>query len=213
MESSVYVAQFGGAASVGFCRPYRKPVAVDRTRDITSIDPTLEVVSLPNSAPPCRSSTTVRASARPPNPHARVVMLPLTRPLRPRVPVSESVSFPESEEGILAEWEKNDTFRESVRLSEGRPRWSFYDGPPFATGLPHYGHLLAGTIKVDERERALAHLCHPPAAASRTATPSLSSDPAPPLLRAHGCPRTPLARHTSLPREWQSAAALPVGCR
>ena len=34
-----------------------------------------------------------------------------------------------------------------MRQSEGRPRWSFYDGPPFATGLPHYGHILAGTIK------------------------------------------------------------------
>lgn len=34
-----------------------------------------------------------------------------------------------------------------MRLSIGRPCYSFYDGPPFATGLPHYGHLLAGTIK------------------------------------------------------------------
>lgn len=34
-----------------------------------------------------------------------------------------------------------------VELSEGRPRYTFYDGPPFATGLPHYGHLLASTIK------------------------------------------------------------------
>ena len=31
---------------------------------------------------------------------------------------------------------------------QGRKPFSFYDGPPFATGLPHYGHLLAGTIKV-----------------------------------------------------------------
>lgn len=34
-----------------------------------------------------------------------------------------------------------------MRLSEGRPLYTFYDGPPFATGLPHYGHILAGTIK------------------------------------------------------------------
>lgn len=61
--------------------------------------------------------------------------------------VSERVSFPELEEETLATWEKEDTFKESVRLSEGKPRWAFYDGPPFATGLPHYGHLLAGTIK------------------------------------------------------------------
>jgi isoleucyl-tRNA synthetase len=32
-------------------------------------------------------------------------------------------------------------------LSRGRPHFTFYDGPPFATGLPHYGHILAGTIK------------------------------------------------------------------
>lgn len=31
-----------------------------------------------------------------------------------------------------------------MRLSEGRPDFTFYDGPPFATGLPHYGHILAG---------------------------------------------------------------------
>lgn len=54
---------------------------------------------------------------------------------------------PETEEAVLAWWEENDTFRESVRLSEGKPPYSFYDGPPFATGLPHYGHILAGTIK------------------------------------------------------------------
>ncbi|TAQ89310.1 hypothetical protein B7494_g2376 [Chlorociboria aeruginascens] len=36
---------------------------------------------------------------------------------------------------------------EAVELSEGRQRYTFYDGPPFATGLPHYGHLLASTIK------------------------------------------------------------------
>lgn len=62
--------------------------------------------------------------------------------------VSDRHSFPDGEEETLQWWEENDTFKESVRLSEGRPRWSFYDGPPFATGLPHYGHILAGTIKV-----------------------------------------------------------------
>jgi len=61
--------------------------------------------------------------------------------------VPERQSFPDKEEEILKWWEENDTFKESVRLSKGRKRWSFYDGPPFATGLPHYGHILAGTIK------------------------------------------------------------------
>ena len=75
----------------------------------------------------------------------------------------ERQSFPEKEEEILAWWEENDTFKESVRRSEGKPPWSFYDGPPFATGLPHYGHILAGTIKV--RRRNHGGLCaHTPAA-------------------------------------------------
>jgi isoleucyl-tRNA synthetase len=62
--------------------------------------------------------------------------------------VPESISFPKTEEKILAYWEKIDAFQESLRRSEGKPEYSFYDGPPFATGLPHYGHILAGTIKV-----------------------------------------------------------------
>lgn len=48
---------------------------------------------------------------------------------------------------MLALWKRLDAFQESVRRSVGRPEYSFYDGPPFATGLPHYGHILAGTIK------------------------------------------------------------------
>jgi isoleucyl-tRNA synthetase len=35
-----------------------------------------------------------------------------------------------------------------MRRSEGKKLYTFYDGPPFATGLPHYGHIAAGTIKV-----------------------------------------------------------------
>ena len=34
-----------------------------------------------------------------------------------------------------------------MKQSKGKPLYTFYDGPPFATGKPHYGHLLAGTIK------------------------------------------------------------------
>lgn len=49
---------------------------------------------------------------------------------------------------MLEFWREIDAFKTSLKLSEGRPIYSFYDGPPFATGLPHYGHLLAGTIKV-----------------------------------------------------------------
>ena len=42
----------------------------------------------------------------------------------------------------------SDAFATSLKQSKGRPKYSFYDGPPFATGLPHYGHILAGTYKV-----------------------------------------------------------------
>jgi hypothetical protein len=62
--------------------------------------------------------------------------------------VSSAFNFPEEEEKVLKFWREIDAFQTSLRLSEGRPVYSFYDGPPFATGLPHYGHLLAGTIKV-----------------------------------------------------------------
>ncbi|KIL65923.1 hypothetical protein M378DRAFT_1033366 [Amanita muscaria Koide BX008] len=55
--------------------------------------------------------------------------------------------FPREEEKVVAFWREIDAFQTSLKLSEGRPEFSFYDGPPFATGLPHYGHLLAGTIK------------------------------------------------------------------
>jgi hypothetical protein len=62
--------------------------------------------------------------------------------------VPAAFNFPEEEEKVLKFWREIDAFQTSLKLSEGRPVYSFYDGPPFATGLPHYGHLLAGTIKV-----------------------------------------------------------------
>jgi|GEM_PF-115269 len=75
-------------------------------------------------------------------------------------PVDPKQSLPSLEEGILRYWQEEDTFKRSLRLrSQGTGDlldgpvggkgeiFSFFDGPPFATGLPHYGHLLAGTIK------------------------------------------------------------------
>ncbi len=62
-------------------------------------------------------------------------------------PVSNKVAFPQMEEEVLAFWQAQDTFAKSLKKNEGGERYTFYDGPPFATGLPHYGHLLAGTIK------------------------------------------------------------------
>ncbi|MFJ3392330.1 isoleucine--tRNA ligase [Leifsonia aquatica] len=64
-----------------------------------------------------------------------------------RAEVAASPVFPEIETGILAFWKKDDTFRASVANREGAPEWVFYDGPPFANGLPHYGHLLTGYAK------------------------------------------------------------------
>ncbi|KAF1986155.1 hypothetical protein K402DRAFT_394010 [Aulographum hederae CBS 113979] len=58
-----------------------------------------------------------------------------------------SIDFPKEEEAVLARWREINAFQRSVELSKGRPPYTFYDGPPFATGLPHYGHLLASTIK------------------------------------------------------------------
>ncbi|MGI6496138.1 MAG: isoleucine--tRNA ligase [Kiritimatiellia bacterium] len=62
-------------------------------------------------------------------------------------PVSNKVDFPKLEEEILTFWEQHGTFRKSLDQTQGKPEFIFFDGPPFATGLPHYGHLLAGTIK------------------------------------------------------------------
>ncbi|WP_243064739.1 isoleucine--tRNA ligase [Humibacter sp. RRB41] len=62
-------------------------------------------------------------------------------------PVVPSPRFPQIEEDVLAFWKRDDTFRASVDQREGAPEWVFYDGPPFANGLPHYGHLLTGYAK------------------------------------------------------------------
>ncbi len=62
-------------------------------------------------------------------------------------PVSPDVSFPALEERILELWERDDAFRKSIENRPADKNFAFFDGPPFATGLPHYGHLLAGTIK------------------------------------------------------------------
>ncbi|KAH6620639.1 tRNA synthetases class I-domain-containing protein [Chaetomium sp. MPI-SDFR-AT-0129] len=58
-----------------------------------------------------------------------------------------SIDFPKEEEAIIARWRELKAFERQLELSQGNPNYTFYDGPPFATGLPHYGHLLASTIK------------------------------------------------------------------
>ncbi|XP_054003576.1 isoleucine--tRNA ligase, cytoplasmic [Hylaeus anthracinus] len=59
----------------------------------------------------------------------------------------ESINFPREEEIVLELWKERNTFQNCLKQSKGKPKYAFYDGPPFATGLPHYGHILAGTIK------------------------------------------------------------------
>ncbi|MDN6259328.1 MAG: class I tRNA ligase family protein, partial [Corynebacterium sp.] len=56
-------------------------------------------------------------------------------------------SFPTMEENVLDYWGRDDTFQASLDNREGAPEYIFYDGPPFANGLPHYGHLLTGYVK------------------------------------------------------------------
>jgi isoleucyl-tRNA synthetase len=59
----------------------------------------------------------------------------------------EKISFAQREEKVLKFWDENKIFEKTTEQRENAPRFTFYDGPPFATGLPHYGHILAGTIK------------------------------------------------------------------
>src|SRR6201984_3036130 len=55
--------------------------------------------------------------------------------------------FPALELEVLDYWDDDDTFRASIARREGAEEYVFYDGPPFANGLPHYGHLLTGYVK------------------------------------------------------------------
>lgn len=64
-------------------------------------------------------------------------------------------SFPKQEEQVLKFWDDTQAFQQQLKRSEGKKPYVFYDGPPFATGLPHYGHLLAGTLKVLTSREAL----------------------------------------------------------
>ncbi|GAG48800.1 unnamed protein product, partial [marine sediment metagenome] len=70
---------------------------------------------------------------------------------KPYPDVPQQPNFPEIERRILDCWRRDGTFERSV---EGRPageagenEFVFYDGPPFANGLPHFGHLLTGFVK------------------------------------------------------------------
>ena len=62
-------------------------------------------------------------------------------------PVAENVKLAEVELEVLKSWDDNGIFKKTLTKTQAQQPFIFYDGPPFATGLPHYGHLLAGTIK------------------------------------------------------------------
>lgn len=70
-----------------------------------------------------------------------------TTPVENEARSDDSYNFPKEEEAVLKMWTEKNSFKTQLKLSENRPKFTFYDGPPFATGLPHYGHVLAGTIK------------------------------------------------------------------
>ena len=60
---------------------------------------------------------------------------------------TESFSFVQAEHDVLALWEREKVFQQSLEQSKGNAPYIFYDGPPFATGLPHHGHLVGSTLK------------------------------------------------------------------
>ena len=62
-------------------------------------------------------------------------------------PVPSSILFPEMEEKILKYWKEEGVFERSIVKNKGKKPYIFYDGPPFATGMPHYGHILTSYIK------------------------------------------------------------------
>lgn len=62
-------------------------------------------------------------------------------------PVDSKVNFPEEELKVLDFWKKNNIFKKSISQRAGVEDFVFYDGPPFATGLPHFGHFIPSTIK------------------------------------------------------------------
>src|SRR4051812_13788699 len=61
--------------------------------------------------------------------------------------VDQHPKFPDIERSIIEAWKAEHTFEQSVEQRPADDEFVFYDGPPFANGLPHYGHLLTGFVK------------------------------------------------------------------
>jgi isoleucyl-tRNA synthetase len=66
---------------------------------------------------------------------------------REAAPQSENFSFAEAEKKILKLWNDKDIFKKTLEKTKKGKNYIFYDGPPFATGLPHHGHIVASTLK------------------------------------------------------------------
>ena len=64
-------------------------------------------------------------------------------------PAEASPNFPKLEEAVGKWWEENAVFQRSIdqRREQGADEFVFYDGPPFANGLPHYGHIVTSFVK------------------------------------------------------------------
>ena len=61
--------------------------------------------------------------------------------------VNPKQDFPELERNILKFWEENKIFQKSLDARKNGKKYIFFDGPPFANGMPHYGHILANALK------------------------------------------------------------------
>ncbi len=62
-------------------------------------------------------------------------------------PTGDNFSFVDAEHSVLKVWESSDVFKQSLAQTENGKPYIFYDGPPFATGLPHHGHLVGSILK------------------------------------------------------------------
>ena len=61
--------------------------------------------------------------------------------------LNAKINFPEMEKNILSFWEEDKTFEKSVHNRDNAAEFVFYDGPPFANGTPHYGHIMVSYVK------------------------------------------------------------------
>lgn len=82
----------------------------------------------------------------------------MVKKVYPKVDMTGGSSrFPDMEEEVQKYWKQDDTFQASLEKTKDCPEYIFYDGPPFANGLPHYGHLLTGYVKdIVPRYRTMA---------------------------------------------------------